>query len=514
MTTPTTKTLTRDEKLERLALLEERARREKLKKPSFRHRAHPGQLDVLKSKAIERYVFAGNGSGKTALGAEDTRVAITGVNPYNGEHLPTPCRAYIILDKPDKVENVIIPELRKFMEIRPDQCHKKGKPYISEVAFDDGATIKFIFWDQEPMTAEGIEGDYFWFDEPPPRPLYVALRRAGRTRGRQARYLITGTPLSAPWLRTEVFEPWSKGERGNTECFRFHTEMNSHNLAEGYIEQFSAVLSEKERGIRLRGEFFDLEGLALSHLFRRDTHVVKRDEKPWLDYYPCVLVCDPHPSKPHHVVVMGADSDGRLYVVDEYKEKTVARKFARSLINKGWFDGRYRFIDLLSDSLGSSEMTSGEGYRSFIEVMNEELSSVGMGRMRATTYEEKEDEAFIDRIQDALLIPEEDSFGQRVPKLRFYSHCKGSISDVENVQWATDKRTGENKPKLEISNKDFLSCVKYALATNIRFNKSKDKAYYRRGAPYGVKLDERRKLSMRGSFKRKLAVKTGDEWDD
>lgn len=482
--------LSKEEKLALLELIEEKKRREKEKRPRFADRAHAGQLDVLSSKEIERYVFAGNGGGKTALGSEDLRCAVTGTNPYTGEKTPVPCRAFIILDKPEKMETVIIPELQKWMVLRPDQLHKKGKPYISLITLDNGSTIRPIFWDQDPMTAEGIEGDYFWFDEPPPRALYVALRRAGRTKGRQARYLFTGTPLAAPWLRTDVFEPWTRGERANTTCFRFETEMNRQNLADGYIEQFSAVLSEKERLIRLKGEFFDLEGLALSHLFKEHVHVIDHDQHPWDPNWPCVVAIDPHPSKKHFAIMLGADRDNRLYVLKEMASKATPRDFARML--KTWMSG-YRVVDIVCDSLGSQDMTGGEGFKSFIQVLKEERIAV-----RATTYEEKQDEAFIARIQDALLIPSEpDNFGQLVPKLRIYRGNPMIVSDIRNVQWTRNKQIDENKPKLDISNKDALACLKYALATNLYFEKPiKTKPHYVSQSKYGYSL-RRGKMGLR-----------------
>lgn len=483
--------LSREEKLELIALLEEKKRRDKNKLPLFVDGASETQMEILKCDTLERFVFAGNGFGKTALGIEDLRCQINGNNPHNGVKYVTPSRCYIILDKPEKIDNVILPEMRKWMGIKPEQCHKRGKPYVSEISFDDGSFVKFLFWDQNPMTAEGIEGDYFWFDEPPPRDLYISLRRAGRTKGRRARYLVTGTPLAAPWLRTEVYEPWSKGERQDCMCFRGNTESNAQNLADGYIQQFSAALNEKERGIRLRGEFFDLDGLALSHLFRRETHTIDINSLYWEQRNPCVIVIDPHPSKPHHAILMGADSDNRLYVLDEYKEKAVARNFIKSLIKQGWFE-KYRIVDFVYDSLGNSEMTSGEGFLPFGQVINEELGKAKLGRARATTYDEKNDEDFINRIQDSLLMPEQpDNFGQRIPKLRIASHCRGTISDIENVQWAKHHRTDINKPSLDISHKDFLSCVKYALACNLYHKKTKDRIYIPKGKPYGVDIGKR-----------------------
>lgn len=484
--------LSREEKLQLLQLLEEKKKRDLVKRPNFKDRAHQGQLDVLKSRSIERFVFSGNGAGKTALGCEDLRCAVTGTNPYTGERTPLPCRAFVVLDKPEKVETVLLPELMKWMHLRPDQLHKKGKPYISLVTLDNGSTIRFIFWDQEPMTAEGLEGDYFLFDEPCPRPLYVALKRAGRTKGRQARYLFIGTPLAAPWMRTEVYDKWVKGERPDTECFRFHTESNRQNLADGYIEQFSAVLSEREKAIRLGGAFFDLDGLALAHLFKRETHTVPRRELEWDKENPCVVIIDPHPSKSHVSTLLGADRDNRIVVLEEFSAKQVARQYTKSLIELGWFHN-YTVVDIVYDSLGSTDGTGGEGFKSFGQVMSEVLREHGIGRARATSYAEKDDEEWLSRIQDALLVPEKpDNFGRREPKLKVVADLKGVIGDFENVQWARDKRLDQNKPKLDITNKDFLACVKYGLATNIYFTKRKDKAYYVSRPAYGFNLKPRR----------------------
>jgi phage terminase large subunit-like protein len=487
--------LTRQQKIERIRLLEEKARREKEKRPIFKDRAHAQQLKVLASTEIERWVLAGNGSGKTATGAEDVRCAVTGQNPYNGLKTRTPVRAYIILDKPEKIDSVVLPELRKWMNISAEQCHKRGKPYVSEITFPNGSWIKFLFWDQDPMTAEGFEGDYFWFDEPPPRHLYIALKRAGRTKGRPARYLITCTLLRAAWIRQEVLEPWQNNERPNTACFEFETEMNRPNLRDGWIEEFSAILSEKEKLVRLKGKSFDLDGVALAHLFKRDKHLIDRDKlnQVWTKDNPCVIVMDPHPSKKHHAVLMGVDKDNYLYVLDECAEKQIARDFITTLIDKKQWFLNYRILDVVYDSLGSAETTSGEGFKPFGVVVNEVLAAYGLGRARATTYNEKEDEAFIERIRDVLRIPDEpNNFGQIIPKLRFVSDCKGSIGDVTNVQWARDSKTGNNKEKLDITNTDYLSCIKYALATNLYYKKNKDRAYYPAKPAYGFSLKPRK----------------------
>lgn len=455
--------------LEALDLLEEKEQRAKQTRALYV--PHSGQKPVHESNKQLRFVFSGNGAGKTTLGCNEVVWAVQGCNQVLETYTMVPCRAFIVLDKPEKVESVILPELRKWTNIDSEQLHKKGKPYVSYISFPNGSSISFLFFDQDPLTAEGLEGDFFWIDEPPPRPLFISLRRGGRTKGRIARYLMTGTPLAAPWLRREIYDKWVAGELPEAECFRFNTELNRANLADGYIEAFSRVLSEKERRIRLAGEFFDLDGLALAHLWKREIHVIARPEY-WPETNPCIVAIDPHPSKAHHAVMIGADKDNWLHYMKELKRKEVPRVFAQSL--KAWMQG-HRVVDIVCDSLGSAEGTGGEGFMSFIQVLKDE----GI-RVRATTWSEKNDEDFIARIQEVLSIPEEaDNFGRKLPKLRVWAGNPGIVMDVENVQWLKIRGHDEVKPKLDISNKDFLSCVKYALAANPHFGKGQEKVYTR-----------------------------------
>lgn len=477
--------LTKEQKLALLEALEEKERRSKLKVDTYV--PNDGQKQVHTSPATLRAVFSGNGGGKTALGVNEALWAAFGFNPVLNSHTHVPCRIIVVLDRPDKVEQVWLPEIKKWTVLKPEQLRKNGKPYYNQIMFENGSHIQFMFHDAEPLAFESIECDVVVFDEPPPRHVYVALRRGGRTKGRVARYLIIGTPISAAWMRKEIYEPWAKGELKDTECFKFGTEVNKKNLADGYIESFSSVLSDKEKRIRLHGDFFDLDGLALAHLFDRTKHVLKRSEYQWDKEKPCVLAIDPHPSKNHVAILMGADEHGPVYL-KEISRKETPRVFARTL--KQFIQG-YRIIDIICDNLGSSEMTGGEGFKSFIQVLKEEGLQV-----RPTTYDDKHDEDWISRIQDVLEVPNEtDNFGNKVPALRIMEGNPGIVSDVETVEWQKYRNMDEYKQTLNITSKDYLSCLKYALATNLSYTKKKDKVFYRNKAAYGIGLKHEHTLA-------------------
>lgn len=496
--------LSREEKLYLLDVIAEKKRRIRERKDVYK--PNQGQLPVHTSPARLRCVFSGNGAGKTALAVNEALAFASGFNPWTKEFTKVPARIIILLDHPEKVTDVYLPEIQKWTNLKEDQLHKRGKPYVSRISFPNGSEILFMFHDQSPLMFESIELDVAIFDEPPPRGIYIALRRGGRKKGRKPKFLIVGTPIAAAWMRTEISEPWSKGELPDTECFTFGTVVNERNLADGYIASFSSSLSEKEKRIRLHGEFFDLEGLALAHLFEPSIHMVEPFE--WPETNPVVIAIDPHPVKAHYACMLGVDRDGYLYYLKELRLKLVAKDFAIRL--KEWCKG-YRVIDFICDSLGSAEMTGGEGFKSFIQALRENGIQV-----RSTDWGEKSDEDFIERIRSSLVVPDKpDNFGLCLPKLRFVRGNPGIVTDIENVQWVKWRNVDEYKPKLDITHKDFLSCLKYALASNLTFGKDKAKIYrHIRGAEtYGVRKMPEKSRRMQIKLKKfKERAKDDREW--
>jgi len=480
------KGLSKEEKLYLYDLIQEKKKR--LRATKLLYQANTMQSIIHACTKQIRVVLSGNGAGKTVALIQEAFWAATGYNPSTESYTKVPARVIVVLDHPSKVKDKWIPEFKKWFNFNEDQFKKDGKPYISRIEFPNASEISFMFHEQPDMAFESIEAAAFIYDEPPPRRIWYSLMRGGREKNYAPMFLLAGTPIAQAWIRQEILEPWSKGSLKDTECFRFDSDVNKDNLNWAALELYFERLSEKEKQIRRHGMFFDLEGLALSHLWKRDVHIIT--DLHWDEKWPCVIAIDPHPSKAHHAVMAGADKDDYIVALKEMSDKCSPREFARRI--KSWYKG-YRVTDIVVDSLGSQDMTGGEGFKSFIQVLNEE----GI-RARSTTYEEKQDEAFIARIQDALLIPQKaNNFGMAIPKLRVHSFCRGLINDIENVQWARDKRNDVNKPKLDISNKDFLACLKYALATNIHFKKGKEKVHYAdKPTTYGGKPKKNKPVYM------------------
>lgn len=422
---------------------------------------HSGQAPVLECKKDIIVVTAGNGYGKTCLAVNRAKAAVDGYNPWTKTYTKVPCFGVVVLDNPIKVKEVWLKELGKWMNLDEVEMLKNGKPYVNELVFKNGSRITFMFHDQEDLVFESLEMDWVIYDEPPKRSIFIALSRGQRTKGSKPWTLLIGTPLSASWIRTELYEPWMQGLEPDMEFFRGSTAQNEQNLAEGYLKKFTRRLNDDEKKVRLDGEFFDLGGLALAHLWDDKTHKIIRAPVP--RDWPVIIAIDPHPAKKHVAVALAINpKTNRLQVVGERAEKQLARQFAVTLLE---WSREWRVVDWVVDSLGSSEYTGGEGFKSFIQV----LKDCGI-RARATTFLEKDDSDWIERIQSALDLPDEvDNFGQRIPQLQVQEHCSNLIKDIQNVNWLKHKHlaAGENnKEKLDITNKDYLACLKYALAAS------------------------------------------------
>jgi hypothetical protein len=397
--------------------------------------------------------------GKSTLAVNQMIASMKGYNPWKDEYTKTPSKGIVLVDNPIKIRSVFLNEMAKWTDMDEFELLKQGKPYVSQIIYKPtGSTVEFMTHDMDPLIFESIEADFFIADEPFERHIFIAISRGLRSKHSKPYSLLIGTPISQNWVRSDLYEPWEKNERDDIDCFRFSTYDNKKNLVEGYIEQFSRLLTEQEKKVRLEGDWFDSSGLALAHLFKDSVHQIEDFEIP--RDWPCVVSIDCHPSKAHVALMLAIDPrTGRKYAIKELTAKATAAQFAERLIE--WSRG-YRVIDFVCDSLGSADTTGGDGFKSFIEVLN----NYGV-RTRPTSYQDKSDEDWIDRIRSALDIPiEMDNFGQQVPNLRVFKTCTQLIKEIKNVAWLKYKHKEENKPKLDISQKDVLACLKYALASS------------------------------------------------
>lgn len=445
--------LSREEKLALLDELEEKEKRNKRKRSSYK----PNELQekVHASSKRIRLVTSANGVGKTTLASwEAYWTGTLGASLQRIEkghpRLPVPNKGVMVLDAPDKVDRVL-EEFRKWHDCADWQFLKHGKPFITEIVFPNGSHLIFKFHLAEPLSFESEEYDYAVFDEPPPRHAFIGIQR-GLRRSNNSWSLIVGTPLAQPWMKKDLYDPAVKGERDDIEVFKAGILVNKANLGKDYIENFSKDLTEQEKRVRLHGDFAHLEGLALAEFWKPEHHKIGRFD--WPRAWPTVCSIDFHPSKPCTAILLGANKLDEFYVVKTFKSKSPPRVFAQEL--KEWYKG-YKLQDIVCDNIGSTPKTGGIDNMSFIEVLQKE----GI-RVRPTSFKEKSEDTWVRNIQDLLTL-RDTKLGKR-PGIYVFDDLLEMINEFESVMWARNKSTGETMGYLDIGNKDFLSCLKYALA--------------------------------------------------
>lgn len=459
------------------------------------------QVDCDNLLLLADYTVQRN-SGKTTLLTNEHIWFAEGYNPIKESYTKVPSSIAVVVDAPIKIKDTHLKELAKWYNMDKLELLKNGKPYVNEIVWPNGSRSVYYTHDQDPMIFESTEYDYILIDEPCPEHIFIGLSRGQRTKHANPKTFIVGTPLAQTWLRTKIWEPWENGENKDIACFRGRTEQNRQNLADNYIESFTRLLSEDEKRVRLEGEFWDIGGLALAHVFKKAIHVV--DPKPIAEDEVAIVAIDPHPSKKHVAICLVISlKTGYKRVKFEHASKMLAKDFAVALyeICRRELGGTHRVVDWICDSLGAAEMTGGDGFKSFIQVLNEH----GI-KCRSTTFEEKDQEDWIERIKNELAIPmEADNFGKFVPNLTIENLCYNTIKDIENVAWLKVRNTNINKPILDIAQKDFLACLKYALAAaagitaSEKKNRSPDRGRVKLGSGSGKFGIRQRYFNRNGS---------------
>ena len=261
---------------------------------------HPKQKEFHCSGSPLRGVFGGNRSGKTEMGTLEARFHSTGDYP---EWYPLagrfsgPTRGRIVVTDYKKGANEVLePKIVKWFT--QDMVHKierfQGHIVKLFIKHKTGgiSTIDVMTHEQDSMAFEGWSGHWAWFDEPPPRELFIAtLRGLIDFRGRA---WLTLTPISEPWLFDEIV---GKAD-GNKVWFTTVDIRDNPYLAEEAIADFESKLLPEEVEARVHGKFIHLAGRVYKELDVK-VHCVDTMPLGWKNW-PVYFVLDPADRRPHH----------------------------------------------------------------------------------------------------------------------------------------------------------------------------------------------------------------------
>lgn len=322
---------------------------------------HVPQQKFHADKSDVRIISGGNRSGKSTAGINEDVAHALGYRPWlKADHpdykvtIRIPNKGLVCGESfGEQVKKVLIPKLLGDPEKNVPgaipthevaSVRRNPAGVIVEIVLKNGSTIHLQSYEQPVDLFESADYDWFHADEPPPRSIWIAVRR-GLT-DRRGRAWITMTPLKEPWIYDDLYT------RSDVALFYFDIEDNcGFGLTREGIDQFARDLTDDEKEARLRGKYFHLSGLVYKTYSR--LHRIKRVPIP--ASWPIWFHVDTHPRTPHHAVYIAISPHGIKYVCGEYKNKDATnrvqpfvdalRTYEKTVLKRSMEDGYVRLIE-------------------------------------------------------------------------------------------------------------------------------------------------------------------------
>ena len=300
------------------------------------------QYDFMISDAETTAFFGANRSGKTTANVIKAIIHSTGRYPpwWKARKFYGPTEGRMFVQDYKKGGAVIIKKLKEWMPRDAYYCQpKRGNLgveidwYLKHVS---GGVSHFdiMTYESDTFSAEGWDGHWVGFDEPPPRDMYIAAIRG--LVDQEGLCWFSLTPLKEPWLFDQIYSSKNKNVF-SVVCDMRHNLQRINplsglkiGLTERSIQRFEQELTEEERETRAHGRFRYLAGRVWKE-WDRDIHTFDRFKEWPLDrksgviiagqppiHWPRVMLLDPHDRTPHALLWVACDECGDYWA---YREK-------------------------------------------------------------------------------------------------------------------------------------------------------------------------------------------------
>ena len=317
------------EKLQEIEAEERRRKKgDELRRYNAGEKRHEKQLAFHRCKKRNRWVFGGNRSGKTECGAVECVYMARGVHPFreNRKDVHGWVVSLSAQVQRDVAQKKILQYLRKdwiddvvMLSGRRDAPESGVIDFIRvKNVFGGVSTIGFKSCDQGREKFQGASLDFVWFDEEPPKDVYLECRM--RVMDKQGDIFGTMTPLKGlTFLYTDVY----LNRHNDPEVwYEFMEWRDNPFLSESEIALMESCLDENALQSRKYGKFATSEGLVYPE-FDESVHVIEPFPLPkdWQDN----ISIDPGLNNPLSAHWYAVDYDDNVYVVYEhYEEEKVA----------------------------------------------------------------------------------------------------------------------------------------------------------------------------------------------
>lgn len=293
--------------------------RNQAKRPNlYGYVPHDKQQAFHSSSHRKKLFLGGNRSGKTVGGALETCWWLTGKHPYISTPEPPVYGRACSVDFLYGVEQIIKPQIARWLpmgELRGGSWETSYDKELRTLTLANGSELEFKSYDQPVEKFAGTSRHFIWFDEEPPRDIYVeCLLRLVDTEGS---FWMTLTPLEgmSGWIYQELYERSREDE--TIFCVTVDMGDNPH-INQGEVDVLLSGLNTEELQQRKEGKFVQIGGL-IYQMFDLSKHVI--DEVPIPSNWLHVAGMDHGFNNPTAWLWAAIDSDGRVIVYDEYYEQ-------------------------------------------------------------------------------------------------------------------------------------------------------------------------------------------------
>ena len=286
-------------------------------------KVHKKQLAFHKDKHKNRWVFGGNRSGKTECGAVEVVWIARGIHPYRriGKSTDGWVVSLSTQVQRDVAQKKILHYLNK--DWIEDIIMSSGKKSACEYGVIDTIIIRNVYGglskigfkscDQGREKFQGASLDYVWFDEEPPKDVYMECKM--RVLDREGIIFGTMTPLKG---LTWVYEDIYLNNSNDPDVWYEQVEWADNPfLNKEEIDKLTKTLASDELESRRYGNFSGFGGRVYGE-FDENVHVIDPFVVPkeWYDN----ISIDPGLNNPLSCHWYAVDYDGNVYVIAEHFE--------------------------------------------------------------------------------------------------------------------------------------------------------------------------------------------------
>ena len=422
-----------------------------------------------------RGFIAANQTGKTERGCAEDVAYCTGRRWWLDEDHPLyrtsrkPMKVLVVSNDFEMMRDNILP---KYIG---DNDHPgfiprelRVKPIKGQHGFVERIPIKFPggglseitckTYKQEVGSFEGRQWDVVHLDEPPPRPIYMAIMRG--LMKRRGKMHITMTPWNedhperVAWFDQEIIS------EGLCRFIRLDMDDNPY-LDPAEVAAYKRNMTPEERDARAHGLFTHRSGV-IYKTFDTNVHVIA--ERQILGNWERFCVVDPHDRKPWAIAWGAKDETGRIFWYDEWPNTAyenmrssdmILDDYANLIKEREWEHGGTVDIRIMDPNYGRRR-----------SVISDSTIEDEMGDRGLFFDTEVNDDLTLghNRVNEFLRYNVEEEIGPgNEPGMFFMNNCRNLIHGMRQYLWEEFSAKVDKGLKLKPRDKfkDFPDLVRY-----------------------------------------------------